>query len=452
MINRFLIILLAIKLLWSSCFGQGTPLSFRFAASKATPAVVHIRSYFSEQSADYGNNNFWYHFFAPDKNNSTLQVGNASGVIVRADGYIVTNKHVVDKAQKIEIILPNKQECIATVVGTDAATDLALLKIDQNQLQKIEFGKSDSIEVGDIVLAVGNPFNLASTVTAGIVSAKARNIKLLGNSEAVDSYIQTDAAVNPGNSGGALIDINGKLIGINCAIATTTGAYAGYSFAIPVEIVKKTIDDLLKYGKVMRGYLGIIASEMNWEKAKMLGLSTASGVLIDSIQENGAAMKAGVQKNDLILDIDNHKIETLSQLQETIARYKPGENIQLTVNRSGNEKVFVVTLSVALETKDHASKDSALLKTLGITVEKLSASEKKQLGVPWGVKVVAIDEGIIPQSTSMQKGFVILVVNKKRIRTTTDFFNAMKADDKLFIIGGVYPGSLGIYYYTLEKK
>lgn len=479
--NKFLIIQLVTNLLATVCLSQhnkeilypekqaakikseSSPITssvlpvinFRYAARKATPAVVHIKSYYAvktDRFQEFWDNNFWYRFFPPDKNTALTQVATASGVIVSTDGYIVTNNHVVDKAQKIEVILPNKKNCLATMVGADAATDLALLKIGQNNLPVIEFGHSDSVEVGDVVLAVGNPFNLASTVTAGIVSAKARDIKLLANNEAVDSYIQTDAAMNPGNSGGALVDVNGRLIGINCAIATTTGAYAGYSFAIPVDVVKKTIDDLQKFGKVMRGYLGAIISEMNWEKAKMLGISTASGVLIDSLRQGCAAMKAGLQKNDVIVKIDNHVIETVSQLKEAVAMYEPGEYVYLTVNRHGEEKIFRVVLSDANDMVDNVSKEMSLLSSLGVTIENTSADEKRRLGISGGVKIVSVTDGIISHATNIQEGFVVVAINKKRIRNTEHFIHVIQNSNRSLLIAGIYPNHPGIYYYSLEIK
>lgn len=292
--------------------------NFRYAAQKATPAVVHIKAFFAMKPEkdlpdffkDFFNDDFLRQYSEPGGRLPQKQMSSASGVIVSNDGYIVTNNHVVSEADSIEVVLHDQRSYQARVIGTDPATDLALIKIEENKLTFIEFGNSDSVEVGDIVLAVGNPFNLSSTVTSGIVSAKARNIHILTDRSAVESYIQTDAAVNRGNSDGALVDINGRLIGINAAIATPTGVYAGYSFAIPVEIIKKTINDLLRHGKIMRAYLGIIVSNMDGEKAKSMGIKSSTGVIVDSIIANGAASKAGIQKRDIITNIDNHVIES----------------------------------------------------------------------------------------------------------------------------------------------
>ncbi|MDP1746915.1 MAG: trypsin-like peptidase domain-containing protein [Bacteroidota bacterium] len=295
-------------------------LNFRIAAKKATPGVVHIRTTYPLEtrfdSHSQFSEDFWYRFFSEEP--LTKQQADASGVIVSSDGYIVTNDHVVQDAEDIEITLQDQRSYKAKVVGIDQETDLALLKIKETNLSFIEFGNSDEIEVGDWVLAVGNPFNLTSTVTAGIVSAKARgiNIKREGEEEArSESYIQTDAAVNRGNSGGALVDYNGRLIGINSIIATPTGSYAGYSFATPVNTVKKIIDDLLINGKVQRGYLGLVLKNMNAGMSREFNTDITTGVYIDSVLSGGAAMEAELKLKDIITAVDDHKIITSSQLK-----------------------------------------------------------------------------------------------------------------------------------------
>lgn len=293
---------------------QSSNFNFRIAAKKATPGVVHIKSTYSvnEYFGSY-HDDFWYRFFS--QGDTSKPQSEASGVIVSSDGYIVTNEHVVVDAESIEVILHNQKSYKAKIIGIDPETDLALLKIQESNLSFIEFGNSDEVEVGDWVLAVGNPFNLTSTVTAGIVSAKARNINILRGKGAVESYIQTDAAINPGNSGGALVDYNGKLIGVNSAIATPTGAYAGYSFAIPINIVKKIIDDLLVSGKVRRGYLGVILKNLTDGESKRLNTDITTGVYIDSLIKGGAAIEADLQLKDIIIAIDG-PIETSAQFQE----------------------------------------------------------------------------------------------------------------------------------------
>jgi S1-C subfamily serine protease len=345
-------------------------------------------------------------------------------------------------------VLHDQRSYKATIIGKDPATDLALLKIDENKLSFIEFGNSDSVEVGDMVLAVGNPFNLASTVTAGIVSAKARNINILTDKAAVESYIQTDAAVNRGNSGGALVDINGKLIGINAAISTPTGVYAGYSFAIPVEIVKKTMDDLLKHGKVMRGYLGIMISEMNSAKAKMLGINNTTGVIVDSLLQNGAAILAGIQRKDVIIKIDNHLVETAPQLREIIARQRPGEKLAITVIRGGKEKIISVTLLAEKIAITAIRAGNELLKNLGIEVENLSAKDKKEFKITGGAKIIDITDGKISFYTDIKKGFIVTKVNGKVINNTDEFIKQLQDKTGGVLLEGLYPGLSRVYYYA----
>jgi serine protease Do len=393
---------------------------------------------------------FFRDFFGDDFLRRNFPPGSASGVIVSNDGYIVTNNHVVNDAENIEVVLHDQRSYKGKVIGTDPATDLALLKIEEKNLSFIEFGNSDSVEVGDVVLALGNPFNLASTVTAGIVSAKARNINILTDRSAVESYIQTDAAVNRGNSGGALVDINGKLVGINAAIATPTGVYAGYSFAIPVEMVKKVIDDLLKHGKVLRGYLGIIISDMNGEKAKTLGINNTVGVMVDSLQKNGAAIQAGIKIKDIITKIDNHTVETATQLREIIARHRPGEKVQVTVIRNGTGKIIPVILLAAQEEPiARAGGSNELLKLLGIEIETVSAKEKNELKIPGGVKIISItSSGKIGRNTDIREGFIITKVNGKPVNTADEFIKELQDKKGGVMLEGIYPGVAGVYYYA----
>ncbi|MDB5276530.1 MAG: HtrA2 peptidase [Ferruginibacter sp.] len=429
--------------------------NFRYAAKKATPGVVHIKSSVSVKAQnnmpdffkDFFGDELWRRYFR-QQDDAGVRMGSASGVIVSNDGYIVTNYHVVSDADSIEVILHDQRTYKAGIVGTDPATDLALLKIDEHKLAFIEFGNSDSVEVGDLVLAVGNPFNLASTVTAGIVSAKARNINIISDKSAIESFIQTDAAVNPGNSGGALVDINGKLIGINAAISTPTGVYAGYAFAIPVEIVKKTIDDLLRYGKVMRGYLGIIISDMNGAKAKMLGIASTTGVMVDSIQQNSAAAKAGILPKDVITKVGLHEVETATQLREVIARYKPGEKLQLTLIRNGKEKIIEVTLMPEQLLSVTATPSTELLKKLGVGIANLSAKEKEMLHLAGGVKITTINDGTIGRTTQMQEGFIVTKVNRKPVNNTDEFIRSLQDSKEGVLLEGIYPGIAGIYYYA----
>ena len=430
--------------------------NFRLAARKATPGVVHIKSTMTIKMErdvpdffrDFFDEDFLRRNFPYGDNKPRTQMGSASGVIITKDGFIVTNNHVVDKADSIEVVLYDQRSYMAKIVGQDPATDLALLKIDEKNLSFVEFGNSDSVEVGDMVLAVGNPFNLASTVTAGIVSAKARNINILTDNAAIESYIQTDAAVNRGNSGGALVDTRGRLIGINSAISTPTGVYAGYSFAIPVEIVKKTINDLLKYGKVMRGYLGVIISDLNGQRAKILGIGITSGVMVDSLQKNGAAMLSGIKTKDIITKIDDHRVSTSTQLRELVTRHLPGEKVKVLVIRDGKEIEFMVTLMPLKETTELETSDAELFKKLGIEVENITEKERQNLKLPGGMKVKKIYGGIIEKYTNMREEFIVTKVNGKRIRNIAEFSQELKSTKGGIMLEGIYPNIPGAYYYA----
>lgn len=426
--------------------------NFRIAAKTATPGVVHIKSTYSLSDREfYGpyKNDFWYRFFY--RGDTVKPQAEASGVIISSDGYIVTNDHVVTHAEDIEVILLNQKSYKAKIIGIDTKTDLALIKIDETNLSFIEFGNSDEVEIGDWVLAVGNPFNLTSTVTAGIVSAKARNINLITEVGAVESYIQTDAAINPGNSGGALVDYRGKLIGINSAIATPTGAYAGYSFATPVNIVKKVVDDLYTGGKVKRGYIGAVLNNMTSEEAKELSTDITTGVYIDSLIVGGAAIEANLKSKDIITAIDEHKILTSAQFQEVIEQHRPGEKINLTVVRNGNEKHFTLTLKEIEGTvsKSFVSKNDVLMK-LGIKLEALTENEKKSSRHSGGLKVVEISKGKIFNNTNIKKGFIITKVNGTNVNSVGEFIKVVESSETSVMLEGVYPQMSGVYYFIFE--
>lgn len=431
-------------------------LNFRMAAKKATPGVVHIRTTYPLDSRFDSHSkfseDFWYRFFSEEP--LKKQQADASGVIISSDGYIVTNDHVVQDAEDIEITLQDQRSYKAKVVGIDQETDLALLKIKESNLSFIEFGNSDEIEVGDWVLAVGNPFNLTSTVTAGIVSAKARgiNLKREGEEEArSESYIQTDAAVNRGNSGGALVDFNGKLIGINSIIATPTGSYAGYSFATPVNTVKKIIDDLLINGKVQRGYLGLVLKNMNADMSRALNTDITTGVYIDSVLSGGAAMEAELKLKDIITAVDDYKIITSAQLKEIIDRHRPNEKIILTIIRNGKEKRVHLTLKgiEGIFPKTAINK-TELLKKLGIKVVELSEKEKKKLKLTAGLKVAEILKGEIYANTNIKKGFIITKINGKLINSDQALAKAFENKKSSITLEGMYPGFPAIIYYTFS--
>lgn len=328
------------------------PMNFRDAARRSTLATVKIKSVFLQQ-APLRVPDFYYEFFnkeyvspyvLPTSDSYEDRTGSASGVLISDDGYIVTNYHVINGADKIDIILSDRRSYAARVVGTDNSTDLALLKINANSLPFLDFGNSDSVAIGDIALIVGNPLSFTSTVTQGIISFKSRNIAQSTDRWTLQSYLQTDGVVNIGNSGGALVDVYGRLIGIVAAIASPNGVYAGYSFAIPVEVVKKTADDLLNYGQVRRGSFGMKISEMDAEKAGVLNTPVVAGILIDSVETGGAAHMAGLISGDIITKIEGHPVESRAQLSEFVARSSPGQRVRIGFIRNGKQHKTYLTL------------------------------------------------------------------------------------------------------------
>ena len=319
------------------------------AAEQSVHAVVHIKTQFLYQTSvweDFFGDSFWSDFFGNSFPGTTQHevLGAGSGVIISPDGYIVTNNHVVEDAKEVTVTLNDRREFKATVVGTDPQTDLALIKIETNNLPVLEFGNSDDVRIGEWVLAVGNPFNLTSTVTAGIVSAKARNLDILGENASIESFIQTDAAVNQGNSGGALVNTDGKLIGINSAIASGNGYFTGYSFAIPSNIARKVVGDLKQYGSVQRAYMGVAVVPIDNALASELNLSEVNGLLVRQVTADGAAERAGLRVDDIILALDGHEINSVSELKEIVAQHSPGDKISATLLRDGQRQKIVLTL------------------------------------------------------------------------------------------------------------
>lgn len=401
------------------------PTDFIFAAEKTTPAVVHIKTTMTRNVRQQMMDPFEFFGFG-DGNNGRQRKQQAessgSGVIMSADGYIVTNNHVVQDADEITVVMSDKREFKATVIGTDPNTDLAVIQVKASGLPFLSFGNSDDVRVGEWVLAVGNPFNLESTVTAGIVSAKGRNINIIGdNQEAenpIESFIQTDAAVNPGNSGGALVNLKGELIGINTAIASRTGQFAGYSFAVPTSIVRKVTGDMLKYGSVQRGFLGITTREVNGKIAEELDLKVNSGVYVGGFAENSSAKVAGLKVGDVVTEVDGVAISSYSKLTEIIARKKPGEGVSVKVNRDGVDKVFSVVLknregNTNIIKGDAAASASVKVDFLGAKLGTLTEAEKARYKVPNGVKVVEVDEDGRLAYNGIDKGFIILKIDNK---------------------------------------
>lgn len=327
----------------SPAWSGSVPFDFVQAAQKSTPSVVNITAKIARTARSNQDDFFFFSPFGRRGDNGPAE-GSGSGVIYSENGYIITNNHVVEGASELEVTLSDNRKFKATLVGTDKRTDLAVIKIDATGLTPTEVGNSDEARIGEWVLAVGNPFELTSTVTAGIISAKGRNIDLLGKGAAIESFIQTDAAVNPGNSGGALVDAQGKLIGINTAIATRTGSFQGYSFAIPVNLVRRVVDDIISYGDYKRPYLGVSIQDLDSEFAKELNVDVSQGVVIEGLEEGGSAQYAGLQVNDVIVGIDGREVKSIPELQEVVGRAKVGDTVSLKVLRKNKPITVPVKL------------------------------------------------------------------------------------------------------------
>ncbi|MES2621709.1 MAG: trypsin-like peptidase domain-containing protein, partial [Bacteroidota bacterium] len=358
----------------------GQPIDLRYAAATSTPSVVHIKSTFKAEKVSLGGaqdpfGDFFKYFHGPNPYRNQPQVASGSGVIISKDGFIVTNNHVVQDADEIEVVMNNNKSYKAKLVGKDADTDLALIKIEGFNLPAINFANSDSVMIGEWVMAVGNPFNLASTVTAGIVSAKGRNINLLGmgtqnqNNTSIESFIQTDAAVNPGNSGGALVNVSGELVGINTAIASPTGSYAGYSFAVPSNIVKKVIFDLQKFGVSQRGFLGVVIHSMDDKTASDMGFDKPFGVYVDGVNKGSAAEEGGLKNKDVITKINGVGVNSSPELQEQVAKYRPGDKLSVEYIRDGKITMGTLVLKNKYNTISQIDNTRDILNVLGVQVE-----------------------------------------------------------------------------------
>lgn len=427
------------------------------AAEHSIQAVVHIKTEFKQKNSawdSYFSGSFWEEFFGmlPYGNTNDYPVQAAgSGVIIAPDGYIITNNHVVEDAEKITVTLNDKREFNATLVGTDAEADLALIKIEETNLPFLTFGNSDQVRIGEWVLAVGNPFNLTSTVTAGIVSAKARNLNIMDESSNIESFIQTDAALNQGNSGGALVNVQGELIGINTAIASGTGYYTGYSFAIPSNIARKVANDLKTYGVVQRAYLGVSIMDITPQKAEELNLKSLEGVVVSLIDENGAARQSGLQEGDVILAINNTKTNSASELREVLMQHSPGETVSVRVLHKGEVYDRNVHLLNRKGTTDIVEQSNATAASvLGASFGDLTKRELSYYRITGGVKVTNIGDGLLRQS-GVKKGFVITVINGRIISDTKDLDKFIQNNhDKYLAIEGVYDNGYYKYTYTIQ--
>ncbi len=442
---------------------------FTIPSAAAIPAVVHIKTKTNAKQVSNSlprnrQNNPFGDMFDDDFLNQFFgrggvvpeQKASGSGVIISEDGYIITNNHVVDKADELTVTLSNKKTYKAKVIGTDPAYDLAVIKIDASGLPFLLYGNSDDLKIGQWVLAIGYPLNLETTVTAGIISAKARSLGLNrdrngSTASGVESFLQTDAAVNPGNSGGALINTDGKLVGINSAIASPTGSYAGYSYAIPVNIAKKVVDDLIKFGTVQRGYLGVQfvpASGLTDEEKKKAGVPlTAEGIYAQEVPTDGGAYAAGIRKGDVIKKIDGVEVTDGAELQGQVSRYKPGDKVPITYARNGNENTVTVTLKNKVGNFDIVKAD-AIIDLLGAELVNFDAKKAKEYGLNGGVLVKKIHDGALNDQTRMKDGFVILKVNDKPIKNLDELKTTI-GDSKNIKISGFYPGYEGEYDYSI---
>lgn len=394
-------------------------IDLRMAAKKAVPAVVNVKTV--QMGKEYYGNpfDFWFGGVQPQVREVPRNMGIGSGVIITEDGYIITNNHVISGSDRILVTLNDKREFEAKIIGADPNTDIALLKIEATGLQPIEYGNSDEVTLGEWVLAVGNPYNLTSTVTAGIISAKAR---ALGGKMNLESFLQTDAAVNPGNSGGALVNARGELVGINTAIQSPTGSYSGYSFAVPVNIARKVVGDLKEYGKVQRAVIGIQMRELTPALAQEMGLKEQAGIYVADVIKGGAAAKAGIKPADVILKINGYQVKTNAELQEQLAKYTPGNTVQFLISQAGKEKTIDVVLQnsygdIALET------DSGVL---GAKVVPLTKQEQYRFGLNKGVKIQELQKGKF-KSSGLAEGYIIVKINNTVIYDSEDLERAIKA-------------------------
>ena len=442
--------------------GVNAPVDFSQAAAAAIPATVHIKT----KATRTASNNLprrspfgdlfgmdWDDLFN-DRMRSIPQMASGSGAIISEDGYIVTNNHVVAGADEVTVTLSNKRSFPAKVVAADPSTDLALLKVDAKGLPFILYGNSDEVKVGQWVIAVGYPLTLETTVTAGIVSAKGRTLDInrRQSSSPIESFIQTDAAVNPGNSGGPLISTDGKLIGINSAIASPTGTYAGYSFTIPVNIVKKIVNDLMKHGTVQRAYLGIRypSDNLSDEAKKQNGIKNEEGIYVTDVPSDGAAYQAGLRKGDVITKINGVTVYSGADMVGQIATFRPGDKIQLTYKRDGKEFTVPLTLRNSQGTTEPVR--TTILDKLGADLQTLDKDDAQELGVKGGVIVRSFNEQSPFNKTRMEQGFVILKVNGKDVLNVQDFRKALEnAGAATVKLDGIYPGySDGAFTYPLK--
>ncbi len=429
---------------------QPGQVDFTYAAEQTVHGVVHVRT---KATVGYSASNPIMEFFygpryGQQEREQTVQ-GYGSGVIISPDGYIITNNHVIDEAEEVDVKLNDNREFHADVVGRDPSTDIALLKVDAVNLPFVKYGNSDELKLGEWVLAVGNPFNLTSTVTAGIVSAKGRNLDILDDAYRIESFIQTDAALNMGNSGGALVNTKGLLVGITSAIYSPNGAYAGNSFAIPVSIVKKVVEDLKEFGEVQRGLMGVNINDVSPEKAKELNLDEVKGVLIIDVNKGGAAEAAGLKNDDVIIRFDDAAVASVGELQEQVGRHRPGDRITVTYVRNGKQNTASVVLKNISGNTDVVTRDNNPSQVFGARLETLGANDKREYNIDYGVKVTDVVAGRL-SDLGIKKGVIILSVNGKRVKSAADVREVTSNEKNLTSIEGIQTNGT-FFSYSLRN-
>lgn len=431
-------------------------LDFTVAAENAVHAVVHIKA-ISKSSGRQQQfiDPFEFFFGTPRQRQQAPQqsVGIGSGVIISTDGYIITNNHVIEHADELEVTLNDNRKFEARIIGRDPNTDIALIKVNAENLQTIPFGDSDKLKVGEWVLAIGNPFNLTSTVTAGIVSAKGRSISSpysQQNQSKIESFIQTDAAINSGNSGGALINTKGELVGINTALYSETGNFAGYSFAVPISIAGKVVSDLKQFGSVQRAMLGVSMTDLEYAKKEDEKIKVNEGAYVAEFPRTSSAKDAGMQVGDVIQEVNGNKIKTPQDLQTEISKYRPGQKVKVKVDRYGNSKTFNIELkNVQGGTEVIKGEDSS--EVLGVALKALSDKQKKEYGVSYGIEVTGVTKGKF-KDAGIEKGFIIMLVDDQRITTPEDLYRIVDgilkgvSREQGFFIKGFYPNGRTRYY------
>jgi len=420
---------------------EAAEFDFTFAAENTVHAVVHVMTV-TERSSAYRNP--LYEFFYGDRYNRNPQpmLGYGSGVIISEDGYIVTNNHVIEGSDEIEVTLNDKRVFEAEIVGRDPSTDIALIRIKEKDLPYLRFGDSDKLKLGQWVLAVGNPFNLTSTVTAGIISAKGRNLGLLPDEFRIESFIQTDAALNRGNSGGALVTLNGEFIGLTTAIISPTGGYAGNSFAVPVNIVKKIVEDLKEFGEVQRAILGVTITDVDASLAEEKKLDRIEGVYINSVRENGAAKDAGIKEGDVVLRVNDLNVNSVAELQEQISKYRPNDKVDVLIKRDNKRKQFEVVLRNTEGSTEIVRPDDLIM---GAKFDELSDGDREEYNISNGVKITDVGEGYLNE-LGLRSGTIVLRINGNSVQRVSEVKDILGGGRTLYSIEGIQPNGTFFSY------